>query len=105
MRCEYERIGVRQCGAGRRRTSCGDNSSARSDRYRVTCRSATWMLKGFSCYITSDEYEDLPLRPLWTTALFENTECVSCGTASLTCRTCRSEEHTSELQSPVHLVC
>ena len=30
MRCEYDRIGVRQCGAGRSRTSCGDSPTGRS---------------------------------------------------------------------------
>src|SRR5438105_868396 len=32
MRCEYERIGVRQCGAGRRRTSWGSSWTAGDDR-------------------------------------------------------------------------
>ena len=98
MRCEYDRIGVRQCGAGRRRTSCGDNSTALSYWYWVTWRSATWMLNGLPTHTTVEikifhggqagrtagfvrttelnvifqlyhfGYEDLPLRPLRTSA-------------------------------------
>src|SRR6185295_5743819 len=69
---------VRQCGAGRRRTSCGDKATARSYRYCVTCRSATWMLKGFSSYTTS-EMNIFHCDHCGHLLFFENTECVSCG--------------------------
>src|ERR1700730_6128833 len=78
MRCEWDRSGVPPCGAGRRRMSCGDNSTGLSYRYCVTWRSATWMLKGFSSYTTSDMkifHCDHGGQRLF----FENTGCVSCG--------------------------
>ena len=30
IRCEYDKIGVRQCAAGRSRTSCGSSCTGRS---------------------------------------------------------------------------
>src|SRR5271169_845418 len=55
-RREYDRIGVRQWGAGRRRTSCGASLTARMYRYDVTWFSATWM----------DRVRSLTFAPAWS---------------------------------------
>ena len=68
---------MRQCGAGRRRTSCGDNTTGRSYRYCVTWRSATWILKGFSSYTTSN-MKIFHCDHCGHLLFFENTACVGC---------------------------
>ena len=44
MVSEYASIGVRVCGAGRSRMTCGPMPIGRSNRYVVRCSNATLML-------------------------------------------------------------
>ena len=94
-RWEYDRIGVRQCGAGRRRTSCGESSTGRSYAVWRDVSKRDVNAHGLCHLVGCDisvcrRYEDLPLRPLRTPAVSSRTrECVSCGHRSPTCRTCR----------------
>ena len=68
---------MRQWGAGRRRTSCGDKTTGRSYRYCVTWRRATWILKGFSSYTTSN-MKIFHCDHCGHLLFFENTDCVGC---------------------------
>ena len=79
---------MRQCGAGRRRTSCGDRSTGRSYRYCVTWREGdvdghAHILVGPTIFrVHTDVVELMKIfhcDHCGHLLFFENTACVSCG--------------------------
>src|ERR1700730_13934417 len=48
-------MGVRQCGAGRRRMTCGESETGRSYRYSVEWERATWMAM---CVVSGNRRRD-----------------------------------------------